>query len=98
ALFIRLVKGTGFGGTGTLACAVFAMVTAATNCLLEVARDFKGAQSRVLLKRARIKGRSESIRRKGRIEDQKTRILEHHKNAPPKVQVRSKVGAHAKCH
>jgi len=30
---------------------------------------------------------------KGRIEDQKTRTLEHHKDATPKVQNRSKAGA-----
>jgi hypothetical protein len=49
-----IVMDAGFGGTGTLACAVFAIVTAATNCLLEVAGDFKGAQANVpvLLKRA----------------------------------------------
>jgi hypothetical protein len=75
----------GFGGTGTLACAIFAIVTAATNCLLEVAGDFKGAHANVpvLLKRARIKCRSESARGKGAIEDQKTRILEHRQGAPP---------------
>jgi len=85
ALFIPLVKGAGFGGTGTLACAVFAIVTAATDCLLEVAGDFKGAQARVpvLLKRARTKDGAESTRGKGGIEDQKTRTLEHHKGAPP---------------
>jgi hypothetical protein len=79
------VKDAGFGGTGNLACAVFAIVTAATNCLLEVAGDFKGAPARVpvLLKRARIKCRSESARRKGGIEDQKARTLERHQGAPP---------------
>jgi hypothetical protein len=38
------------------------------------------------------KDRSESASGKGRIEDQETRTLEHHKGAAPKVQKRSKAG------
>jgi hypothetical protein len=43
----------------------------------------------------RAKNRTESASETGKIEDQKTRTLEHHKGAPPEVQDRSKAGAPA---
>jgi hypothetical protein len=43
-------------------------------------------------RRARRKGRSESASGKGKIEDQKTRTLEHHKGAPPEVQNQLQAG------
>jgi hypothetical protein len=45
---------------------------------------------------ARIKDRSASASGKGGIEDQKTRTLEHHKGAAPKIQKRLNPGAPAK--